>query len=323
MTKDLAQINVTLEEITFHTNILFTLAKFQVSISELRHRVNVIRDAIFGLQMNLDILYHHFSAMVNNKLSPEMISPRNLLKILSNIQDDIQDHPKLSLPEELMINLVYKYYKMVQFELTMNEEVMLGVLQVPLIEKNKHFRLYKIYNLPLPLSEANLQVQYNLTHKYLAITNGDQYVAFPSEEEIMGCQLTASAFCELNKAIFPTIGLESCEFALYQQNHQQIHTCCNVKTTPFKNDYAVSLEPNYWLIASKKQIVLHINCLRDTTYLEIKSPIDVIHLEDGCEATSASLVLPGHSHLVKEDNYLTKTHTVAFKLKYTPFKTLI
>ena len=32
---------------------------------------------------------------------------------------------------------------------------------------------------------------------------------------------------------------------------------------------------------------------------------------------SASLVLPGHSHLVKEDNYLTKTHTVAFKLKYT------
>ena len=89
MTKDLAQINVTLEKITFHTNILFTLAKFQVSISQLRHRVNVIRDAIFGLQMNLDILYHHFSAMVNNKLSPEMISPRNLLKILSNIQDDI------------------------------------------------------------------------------------------------------------------------------------------------------------------------------------------------------------------------------------------
>ena len=60
-----------------------------------------------------------------------------------------------------------------------------------------------------------------------------------------------------------------------------------------------------------------VNCLRDTTYLEIKSLIDVIHLEDGCEVTSASLVLPGHSRLVKEDNYLTKTHTVAFKLKYT------
>ena len=89
MTKDLTQINVTLDEITFHTNILFTLAKFQVSISQLRHRVNVIRDAIFGLQMNLDILYHHFSAMVNSKLSPEMISPRNLLTILSSVQDDI------------------------------------------------------------------------------------------------------------------------------------------------------------------------------------------------------------------------------------------
>ena len=55
MTKDLAQVNVTLGEITFNTNILFTLAKFQVSISQLRHRVNVIRDAIFGFQVNLDI----------------------------------------------------------------------------------------------------------------------------------------------------------------------------------------------------------------------------------------------------------------------------
>ena len=33
--------------------------------------------------------------------------------------------------------------------------------------------------------------------------------------------------------------------------------------------------------------------------------------------TSASLVLPGHSHLVKEDNYLKRTHSVAFTLKYT------
>ena len=190
--------------------------------------------------------------MVDSRLSPEMISPRNLLTILNGVQNDIRDHLKLSLPEELTINSVYKYYKMVKFEVTMNEEVMLGVLQVPLVEKNKHFRLYKIYNLPLPLPEANLQVQYDLTHNYLAITNGDQYIAFPLDEEIMGCQLTAGAFCKLNTAMFPTIGLTSCEFALYQRNHEQIHTACRVRTTPFRNDYAISLEPNYWLIVNKK-----------------------------------------------------------------------
>ena len=42
MTKDLAQVNVTLTEITQHTEILFTLASFQVSISQLRHQINII-----------------------------------------------------------------------------------------------------------------------------------------------------------------------------------------------------------------------------------------------------------------------------------------
>ena len=159
--------------------------------------------------MNLDILYHHYSVMVDNKLTPEMISPKNLYDILQDVQKEIRDHLQLSLPEELSHNTIYKFYKVVRFEVTMEQKLMLGVLQVPLIERNKQFQLFKIYNLPNPLPEANLQVQYNLTFKYLAITTGAQYVASPQEEEIMGCQLTGGAFCELNTTLFPTIGLTS------------------------------------------------------------------------------------------------------------------
>ena len=141
--------------------------------------------------------------MVDNKLTPEMILPKNLYAILQDVQNEIRDHPRLSLPEELSHNTIYKFYKVVRFEVTIEQKLMLGVLQVPLIEKNKLFQLFKIYNLPIPLPEANLQVQYDLTFKYLAITTGAQYVAFPQEEEIMGCQLTGGAFCELNTALFP------------------------------------------------------------------------------------------------------------------------
>ena len=174
---------------------------------------------------------------------------------------------------------------------------MLGVLQVPLIKKNKQFQLFKIYNLPIPLPEANLQIQYDLTFKYLAITTGAQYIAFPREEEIMGCQLTGGAFCELNTALFPTLGLKSCEFALYQKDHEQIIEACRVKTTPFISDQALSLEPNFWVVITQKLIVLHINCLQRTSYKKVQHPIDIIQLEDGCEATSTTLVLPGHSCL--------------------------
>ena len=206
---------------------------------------------------------------------------------------------------------------MVKFKVTMEQKLMLGVLQVPLIEKNKQFKLFKIYNLPIPLPEANLQVQYDLTFKYSAITTGDQYVAFPQKEEIMGCQLTAGAFCELNTTLFPTIGLTSCEFALYQKDHEWIMEACRVRTTPFISDQALSLDPNFWVVITQKPIVLHINCLQHTSYKKVKHPIDIVHLNDGCETTSVTLVLPAHSHLIKEDNYLARTHSVQFKLQNT------
>ena len=121
--KELAQINVTLNEITFNTQMLFSLASFQVSVSQLRHRVSIIRDALFGLQMNLDILYHHYSEMVDNKLTPEMILPKNLYDILQDVQNEIRDHPQLSLLEELSHNTIYKFYKVVRYEVTMEENL--------------------------------------------------------------------------------------------------------------------------------------------------------------------------------------------------------
>ena len=319
MTKELAQVNVTLTEISQHTQILFTLASFQVSISQLRHRINIIRDSLFGLQINLDILYHHFSAMVTNKLTPEMIPPSQLLEILKEVKEDIRDHPKLSLPEDLTEVLIYKYYKIIKFEVTIENDFMLGVLQTPLIETNKRFRLYKLYNLPLPLPGTNLQVQYNIHHQYLAITKGDQYVAFPSAQEIMGCQLTSGAFCELNTALLPTLNLEICEFSLYKKQHEKIMEICEVTTSPFVRDTAISLEPNFWVVVTQNPVILHVNCLKETTYLQPQYPIDILHLEDGCEATAATLVLPGHSRLVKEDQFLREGHAVQLTLEYEEF----
>ena len=316
MTKELAQLNHTLTQITFETEILFTLANFQTSISQLRHRVNIIRDALFGLQTNLEILYHHFSVMVNSKLTPEMISPTQLSDILQEVQEEIRDHPCLSLPKDLMGTSIYRYYKLIKFQITMEQAMMLGILQVPLIEASKEFTFYKIYNVPLPLPDAQLQIQYDLSFQYIAITKGDQYVAFPMEQEVMGCQLTAGAFCELNTAMFPTLDLTSCEFSLYKRAHEQVIKSCRVKTCPLLGDNALSLEPNYWVVITQSPIVLQINCLLTTTYLKVKYPIDIVHLKDGCEAASATLVLPGHSRLIKEDNFLMESHSVKFTLRY-------
>ena len=133
----------------------------------------------------------------------------------------------------------------------------------------------------------------------------------------MGCQLTAGAFCELNTALLNTLNLAICEFSLYKKEHDKIIEKCKVSTSPFVRDTAISLEPNFGVIITQKPLVLHVNCLRDTTYLQPQYPIDILHLEDGCEATAATLVLPGHSRLVKENQFLREGHSVHLTLKYS------
>ena len=65
---DLAQLNATLNDVSFGVTILFTMANFQVSINQVKHWLTIIRDALFRLQISLDILYNQYSALVSKKL---------------------------------------------------------------------------------------------------------------------------------------------------------------------------------------------------------------------------------------------------------------
>ena len=79
LTRDLAQLNATLNAVSFGVTVLFTMANFQVSINQIKHRLTIIQDALFGLQISLDILYNQYSALVSKKLMLEIITANALL----------------------------------------------------------------------------------------------------------------------------------------------------------------------------------------------------------------------------------------------------
>ena len=67
--------------------------------------------------------------------------------------------------------------------------------------------------------------------------------------------------------------------------------------------------------------MLHINCLKGSSYKPLHFPIDLVHLQNNCEGTSTTLTLPGHSRLIKEDNsILAVNHARMFTLNYTQIR---
>ena len=88
------------------------MAYFEVSTNQIKHQLMIIWDALFGLQISLDILYNQYSALVSKKLMPEIVTANALLQILQDVEHSIPDHPKLSLPIELSSKTVYQYYSL-------------------------------------------------------------------------------------------------------------------------------------------------------------------------------------------------------------------
>ena len=45
---------------------------------------------------------------------------------------------------------------------------------------------------------------------------------------------------------------------------------------------------------------MQVNCLTKTYYVELQHPLDIIFLEESCEASTVSMLLPSHTVLSKE-----------------------
>ena len=147
-----------------------------------------------------------------------------------------------------------------------------------------------------------MQISHELKHKYIAIaiTQNNQYVTFPKDDEIMKCTVTAGAQCSLSSPLFPIATVKLCEYALFMRNTVLVEELYKISTSPFTTDYALGLDKHFWLVLTLKQITLHIACLTKSYYIRPQSPIAIIYLPEGCDASGETLYLPGSSTISQE-----------------------
>ena len=229
-----------------------------------------------------------------------MLTPYDLLALLETVVKDLRSHPKLKLPVEPTKDEVYQYYQIMSASAVMYDEMLLCVLHVPLVDKSKTFQVFKIHNLPLPLPSLNKQMRHKLDHQYLAVSTDKLYVTFPTAEEIFSYRMSIGSFCEINNAIYPTSAIRSCEYALFMEQSASVKQICKVDFVNFTRDQALSLDSQFWAILTVQPTTMQVNCLTKTYYVELQHPLDIIFLEESCEASTVSMLLPSHTVLSKE-----------------------
>ena len=186
------------------------------------------------------------------------------------------------------------------------ENFLLVILTIPLADQSLVMNLYRIHNLPALHPKLHVQFQYQLEGEYLAITKDKQYAALPTARDIGICETTERYLCPMNQALYPVDKIEWCVYALYKQDTERIGTYCTIITMFRHANMAQSLDGYLWAVSSLKEEKMRIRCLEDSHLEDIKPPLMIVHIGNGCEGYSSNLFIPAKSELTSEDETLTR-----------------
>ena len=151
-----------------------------------------------------------------------------------------------------------------------------------------------------------VEFTYELEGEYLAITKNKLYAALPTAREIRICKGTGGYLCLMNQALYPIDKLEWCIYALFTNNEKKKREYCSINTHKRDANKAQSLEGYLWAITAFEPGKMQIRCLTDTHVIDIKPPLTIIYVGDGCEAYSNNLFIPAKLELTSTDNSLVR-----------------
>ena len=287
--------NLQVQLVQINQSLMTTMKAVQF----LRYTVAVITDVriilskltlgVMGLQQNVKAIYEYLRVLSSKQVNPLLIPPDALREVLAHIKDDMKRNPRLQLPEEVVM-----------------DDFLLIILTIPLTDQSLEMNLYRVYNLPALHPELKVEFTYELEGEYLAITKNKLYAALPTAREIRICKGTGGYLCLMNQALYPIDRLEWCVFALFTDDKEKKREYCSINTHRRDANKAQSLEGYLWAITAFKPEKMQIRCLTDTHVINIKPPLTIIYVGNGCEAYSNNLFIPAKSELTSTDSSMVR-----------------
>ena len=274
-------------------------------ITDIRIILAKLTLGVISLQQNVNAIYEYLRVLSSKQVNPLIIPPDALRGVLAHIKDDMKRNPRLQLPEDPNVN-IWNYYPIMKITPIVMDDFLLIILTIPLTDQSLEMNLYKVYNLPALHPKLKVEFTYELEGEYLAITKNKLYAALPTAREIRICKGTGGYLCLMNQALYPIDKLEWCIYALFTNNEEKNREYCSINTHKRDANKAQSLEGYLWAITAFEPGKMQIRCLTDTHVINIKPPLTIIYVGDGCEAYSNNLFIPAKSELTSTDSSLVR-----------------
>lgn len=282
-------------------------AKVNTVIAEIRTAIQKSFYYFLNLKMQIN-------ALSMQRLTPNIINPQEFKLVLKDIETQL---PKsFGLPVDLDIEL-WSLYKNLVCQTIMEDNRILIVVPIPLIDYTKQMDLYKVYNLPLPISTVyntnnvtknEMLTYYDLEAKYIAINPERTQFMLLDQSDRETCRVGFSKLCTLHKPVHQTNLANMCIVAVFNNDKIKMKRLCSTLVA-LNNDLPQIqyLSDDTYIIITRTPLSLNLAC-DDTVRqkIDVSIPYGFVRVRRGCIATSDKVTLTGtyehgSSHRIHND----------------------
>ena len=159
------------------------------------------------------------------KLSPSIISPLALRHLLVDIQTRMAAPRRLSGDPKADL---WHFYKTLTCTTVVEEDKIVVVVQVPLLDSNDDFEVYRVHNLPIPFNSndgvmSGSVASYRLEAGAIAVNTQRTNFVLLTQEELEGCSKASIGFCSIRRSpVYPISLNRFCITALFMKNPEII-----------------------------------------------------------------------------------------------------
>ena len=177
------------------------------------------------------------------------------------------------------------------------DKLLVILLTLPILDSTLELNVYRAHNLPAIPPGHEVAATYVLEGDYFTMGRHGVYAALPSESSIQICLDSDLAICMMGQALYPMMHITWCIYALFIEDEGRIKRDCKYNIEPFLDNRAQSLGGYMWALSSIKQEQLQIRCLEETHVIQVRPPLQIVYIGNGCEGYSPSMYIPAKSEL--------------------------
>lgn len=265
-----------------------------------------IKDALQRAMFYLENLRLELNMLSLDHLSPSTITPGSLKSLLIQIKTKLPS--TLKLPEDPEADIWYFYRTLTCTTVLENDKILI-LINIPLLDYNGEFDVYKVYSIPVPLHQnfsrnsglPDMVAKYSVEYSGLLMNKDRSQYAPLTEHELQTCGSAVVKYCSPQNAVLPVNLHRLCILALFFKDDKKIDENCHKIVEPNAIlPSATYISSGQWLVSAKEPLEFSVVCLASTghkspmtqTTQKMATYVDVISLKSGCHAANDYLNLP-------------------------------